>query len=43
MEVVHQIELQKTDIYDKILKSVDITNVGTIETKPFYEESKNYE
>ncbi|XP_056631140.1 uncharacterized protein LOC130441462 [Diorhabda sublineata] len=41
--VVHTIEHLKTDINEKILKHVFISNSGVIETEPFYEESKNYE
>lgn len=43
MEVVHMMEYQKTDVYDKIMKDVVITKTGTIKTNPFYEDSKNYE
>lgn len=44
MEVVHKIEQLRTDIYDKILKSVMISNSGLLQmTEPFYEDSRNYE
>ncbi|XP_018562935.1 peptidyl-prolyl cis-trans isomerase, rhodopsin-specific isozyme-like [Anoplophora glabripennis] len=42
-DVVHKIEHLKTDVEDHILKSVNIIESGLIETKPFYETTKNYE
>ncbi|CAG9825551.1 unnamed protein product [Phaedon cochleariae] len=41
--VVHKIEHLKTDINEKILNHVWISKVGSIDTVPFYEASKNYE
>ncbi|CAH1109084.1 unnamed protein product [Psylliodes chrysocephalus] len=42
-EVVHRIEHLKTDVNEKILKHVFVSDAGIIETNPFYENSKNYE
>nr|XP_023026017.1 peptidyl-prolyl cis-trans isomerase, rhodopsin-specific isozyme-like isoform X2 [Leptinotarsa decemlineata] len=42
-EIVHKIEHMKTDVNDKLLSNVYISEVGIIETVPFSEPSKNYE
>ncbi|KAG5876074.1 hypothetical protein JTB14_011558 [Gonioctena quinquepunctata] len=42
-EVVHKIEHMKTDVHDRLLGNIYISEAGIIKTSPFSEPSKNYE
>lgn len=42
-EVVHRIEYLKTNYMDQLLPMVEVVKCGEIQSKPFYENHRNYE